>query len=63
MRFFELKDKNNRVIYLTKERWLHISKEHPEVSNYFKSPGQKMKRGYSMILDSNYETASPVGFV
>ncbi len=37
MRIFESKNKSGRNIYLTKERWLHINKEHPEVSNYFKN--------------------------
>ena len=37
MRFFESKDKSGRTIYLTKERWSHINKEHPEVSGYFKT--------------------------
>lgn len=35
MRIFELKDKSGRNIYLTDERWRHISKEHPEISAYF----------------------------
>ena len=36
MRFFEFKDKNGKTIYLTKERWLHINVEHPEIANYLK---------------------------
>jgi len=35
MKIFESKDKIGKTIYLTKERWVHISKEHPEVKNYF----------------------------
>ena len=31
---FEITDKNNRKIHLTKERWSHIIKKHPEVENY-----------------------------
>ena len=31
---FEIKDKSNRKIHLSKERWSHINQEHPEVSEY-----------------------------
>ncbi len=31
---FEIKDKSGRVIHLTKERWAHIRKKHPEVGDY-----------------------------
>ena len=31
---FEVIDKNDKLIHLSKERWLHISKEHPEVTSY-----------------------------
>ena len=32
MLLFEIKDKSGRTIYLTQERWKHISKEHPNIS-------------------------------
>ncbi|HIH17973.1 MAG TPA: hypothetical protein HA282_01225 [Nanoarchaeota archaeon] len=32
-RIFEVKDKTERVIYLTNERWSHIRKRHPEVND------------------------------
>ena len=32
LRIFEIKDKTGRIIYLTKERWVHIQK-HPEMSD------------------------------
>ncbi len=31
---FKTIDKTGRIIYLTKDRWSHIIKEHPEVNNY-----------------------------
>ena len=31
---FEIIDKSGRKIHLSKERWLHISTEHPELANY-----------------------------
>ena len=34
MRIFEFKDKNGKIIYLTKERWSHINIEHPEIADY-----------------------------
>ena len=36
MRLFEFKDKDDKTIYLTKERWSHISIEHPEIASYIK---------------------------
>ncbi|MBI2672926.1 hypothetical protein HYX19_01580 [Candidatus Woesearchaeota archaeon] len=30
---FEAEDKSKKKIHLTKERWKHILKEHPELSN------------------------------
>lgn len=30
---FEITDKSGRKIHLTKERWAHIRKKHPEVEN------------------------------
>lgn len=35
MYLLETKDKTERIIYLTNERWSHILQEHPEVSFYF----------------------------
>ena len=32
---FEVKDKSGRKIHLSKERWSHISQEHPEAADYF----------------------------
>lgn len=32
IRIFEIKDKTDRKIYLSKERWAHIQK-HPEIAN------------------------------
>nr|MBI4156270.1 hypothetical protein [Candidatus Woesearchaeota archaeon] len=34
---FEVKDKSNRIIYLTKERWKHIIIRHPEIINNIES--------------------------
>ena|SRR3989344_8762293 len=34
MRLFEFKDKNGKIVYLTKERWSHINIEHPEIASY-----------------------------
>lgn len=31
---FEIKDKSERKIHLSKERWNHINQEHPEISEY-----------------------------
>lgn len=31
---FEVKDKSGRSIYLSKERWIHINQEHPEVAPF-----------------------------
>lgn len=31
---FETTDKSRRKIHLTKERWSHLRKKHPEVENY-----------------------------
>lgn len=36
-KLFETKDKTGRIIYLTKERWIHISTEHPEAASFFKN--------------------------
>ena len=36
MRLFEFRDKSDKIIYLTKERWSHINIEHPEITNYIK---------------------------
>ena len=33
-RLLGVKDRKGRDVYLTKERWSHISMEHPEVSSY-----------------------------
>lgn len=33
LNIFAVKDKSNRIIYLTKERWKHIITEHPVLSN------------------------------
>jgi hypothetical protein len=33
MNIFEVTDKSGRKIHLTKERWSHIRKKHPEVEN------------------------------
>jgi len=30
---FEIKDKTSRRIYLTKERWRHVKRKHPEIVN------------------------------
>jgi hypothetical protein len=30
---FEIPDKNNKIIYLPKERWRHIRTEHPYIIN------------------------------
>lgn len=35
MNIIEVKDKTGREIHLSKERWKHISQEHPEVASYF----------------------------
>ena len=32
--FFEVKDKTNRTIRLTRERWSHITTTHAEMTNY-----------------------------
>ncbi len=34
MHIFKIKDKSNRIIRLTKERWKHIAKEHPEIQDF-----------------------------
>jgi len=39
MRIFEVKDKTKRKIYLTKERWSHITVEHPEITGYVNYSG------------------------
>ncbi len=31
---FEIKDKTNRKIRLTKKQWSHINKKHPQVASY-----------------------------
>lgn len=28
---FEIRDKNNKEIHLSEERWIHINKRHPEI--------------------------------
>mgnify|MGYP001614297181 FL=1 len=33
-RILEVKDKNNKLVYITKERWMHLCREHPEVAPY-----------------------------
>ncbi len=32
-RLFEVKDKSSRTIYLSNERWKHITTRHPEVTD------------------------------
>ncbi|MBI2147460.1 hypothetical protein HYU19_03200 [Candidatus Woesearchaeota archaeon] len=32
---FNVPDKSGRTIHLSKERWVHINREHPEVTPYF----------------------------
>jgi len=32
-RLFEIRDKTNKMIYLSDERWKHIVSRHPEVNN------------------------------
>ncbi|MDP4012918.1 MAG: hypothetical protein Q8R00_04920 [Candidatus Nanoarchaeia archaeon] len=32
----EVKDKFNKIIYLSKERWKHINEDHPEIAGYLK---------------------------
>jgi len=36
MRIVEWIDKTERTIYMTSERWSHITTEHPEVTPYVK---------------------------
>ena len=31
---FDVVDKSGRKIYLSKERWKHVTVEHPEINNY-----------------------------
>jgi hypothetical protein len=40
MRFLEARDKYGKLVYLTKERWIHITTEHPEVSPYLQELGE-----------------------
>jgi len=54
MRLFASKDKSGRIIYLTKERWSHINKEHPEVSSYF-SNFEEILSNPTKIVDYPYD--------
>ncbi len=40
---FEIKDKTERDIHLSKERWLHILREHPEASDYLEEIKDALK--------------------
>ncbi len=33
MRIFEIEDRSGRIVYLSKERWIHMASEHPAVAN------------------------------
>ena len=35
IRIFETKDKTNRIIYLSEERWKHIVQQHNEMQDIF----------------------------
>ena len=34
---FKIKDKSGRLVHLSKERWIHIIQEHPELTNKIES--------------------------
>ena len=41
---FEIIDKSGRKIHLSKERWIHINEEHPEISPYLEELQEALKR-------------------
>ena len=50
---FEIKDKSGRKIHLSKERWSHISQEHPEVADYFEEIKETIKNQTQIATYSN----------
>ncbi len=44
MKIFKTIDKTSREIYLSKERWKHISKEHPEMVSYLQEFGSILEK-------------------
>lgn len=51
---FEVTDISNRLIRLTKERWQHISKEHPQITNI-----EELKRTLTLPLKITSNTYDP----
>lgn len=48
---FEIEDKTGRKIHLSKERWKHITQEHPEISSYIND--------FELILKNPTKIVSP----
>ncbi len=46
---FEVEDKSGRVIHLSKERWLHINTEHPEVVSFSEELKETLRQPTKII--------------
>jgi len=46
---FKIKDKTNREIRLTKERWSHINEEHPEIAQHIEDIKETLKTPFKII--------------
>jgi dsDNA-specific endonuclease/ATPase MutS2 len=53
---FTVMDKQGKSIYLSKERWKHILKEHPELSHCLSEVQQTLRRPLK-VTESEYDKA------
>ena len=61
IRLYEFKDRNNKIVYLTKEGWSHINNEHPEVAGYLKYFDDVLSNP-TKIVDYLYKSEVKYGF-
>ena len=54
MRIFETEDKLGKIIFITQKRWIHICKEHPEISSYLKEFEDTLKNPTKIIMHEFY---------
>ncbi|MEK6837499.1 MAG: PBECR2 nuclease fold domain-containing protein [Nanoarchaeota archaeon] len=48
---FEVIDKSGRKIHLSKERWVHINKEHPEVAPHLEDVEETLVSPLKVVQD------------
>ncbi len=51
-RIFEIRDKSERKIHLSKERWMHINQQHSEIVGYFEEIKETLKKPFKITTYS-----------